>query len=106
MRETKLQWVGKRAKLESTYSFESSSSERDVSDDGMSEDGEGSGVESEQELDREGDHGYNGDGRREGVRSVERKAGVWIVVVDYFMGKGDKGWTTGNGSGRWSEGMG
>ena len=54
----------------------------DVSDDEMSEDGEGSGVESEQELDGEGDHGY---GRREGVRAKERKGGVWIVVGDSIL---------------------
>ena len=75
----------KRARLESTYSFESSSSEGDVSDDEMSDDREGSRVESEQELDREGDHGYHGDGRREGVTAEGRKGGVWIVVGDSIL---------------------
>ena len=51
----------------------------------MSEDCEGSGVESEQELDGERDHGYHGDARKEGVRTEERKGGVWIVVGDSIL---------------------
>ena len=42
---------------------------------------------SEQELDGEGDHGYHGDARRGGgggVRTEERKVGVWIVVGTVF----------------------
>ena len=76
---------GKRARLERAYNLESRSIEGDVSDDEMSEDWEGSGVESEQELDGEGDHGYHGDARSEGVRTDERKGGVWIVVGDSIL---------------------
>ena len=84
MREKKLQWVGKKGLGWRVHiASESSSSEGNVSDDGMSEDREESGVK--------GDRSWMGKGIM-GTMGMEGgggegggKGGVWIVVGDAIL---------------------